>query len=694
MFTRLWQWINERWPAKPVIQTILTEELPGGASFKLTFGACALSVFVLQILTGIMQLFFFVPTADHAYISLSFLRLQVPFGWLIHNLHYWGATAMLVLVLAHMTQVYIMGSYKRPRELVWLLGSVNLLLAMLMMFAGPPLPWDEAGYWSTEVGTSIAGTVPLVGDLIKRILRGGEAMGQPTISRFFVLHVALLPALLITSILLHLVAFRRFGTVGPWQEAKRSRVGEFWPDQIYKDLIMISLVLIILLALAVFVPPSFTGPADPLDTTFVPKSEWNFLFLYQALKYFPGKLEVVGTLGIPLVLVLLLVAAPFVDKRKERNPAKRPLAMGAFLLVAVIVVGLSLIGSRSAPGVSRNAPPAKPEGAAQAPAAIPSGAGEQLVKTLGCLGCHTIGGEGGKVGPDLSAEGSTNRSGEWLAEQIRNPKSHNPASVMPAFNQLEEGQMKALIEYLQGLKTEGGKDMPASGLLSSPPAGTRAKEESESKQMEPTGMMTAAQQFVGNPRHGEKLFGQYCGSCHGPEGKGGVKNPGSADGQVPSLSPIDEELADKDPARFVAKIDPFLQNGATPPGPRPALKMPDFGRSLALTQAQISHLEAYVLSLNGVRRDEISAPGVRPVTFFFLVLAAFCLAAAGIGVYGMQTLIARPLRVVNPRSQNSKPKAAAKGGQSGQDRQSQRPGASHPPQPDQESQDDRKKQEE
>jgi ubiquinol-cytochrome c reductase cytochrome b subunit len=628
MFKRLWQWINERWPAKPVIQTLLTEEIPGGATIKFSFGACVLSVFIVQAATGLMQLFFYAPTADHAYISLSFLRTEVPFGWLIHNLHYWGATAMLVLVLVHMTQVFLWGAYKSPRELVWLLGSVNFLLAMLMMFAGSPLPWDEKGYWSTEVGTSIAGTVPLIGDLVKRILRGGEAMGQPTLSRFFVLHVAILPALLITFITLHIVAFRRFGCVGPWQEAKRTRTGPFWPDQLFKDLIMIGGIVFILLTLAVFVPPDFAGPADPLDTSFVPKSQWNFLFLFQALKYFPGRLEAVGTVGIPLVIILLLVSAPFVDRRKERNPAKRPLAVGVLVFVAAVVIGLSVMGSRSEPGESRTGEAAKTEAAAGAPAVEPSSEGEQLVKTLGCLGCHTIGGEGGKVGPDLSAEGSKGRSREWLAEQIINPKSHNPASVMPAFNALEDRQLNALVQYLQGLKSEGGAQARPTGPVSSPAVPTAAEDQTSAEKHEAGLAVSPARQFIGNPRHGAKLFRQHCESCHGPQGKGGVVNPGSDDGEVPALNPIDEQLADKEPARFVAKIDPYIQNGETPPGPQPALKMPAFGRSLTLTQAQISHLETYILNLNGVRRDESARPGLRPATFFVLAVIVF-----GLGIF-------------------------------------------------------------
>ena len=158
MLRRLWSWINVRWPVSPLLRVLFTEEFPGGPSAFYSFGSSVLFVFILQAVTGICQLFFYVPTVDHAYASLSFFRTQVPFGWLIHNLHYWGATAMVVLVLLHMMRVFLWGAYKNPRELTWLLGVVLFLLTMIMMFTGSPLPWDEKGYWATEVGTSMAGT--------------------------------------------------------------------------------------------------------------------------------------------------------------------------------------------------------------------------------------------------------------------------------------------------------------------------------------------------------------------------------------------------------------------------------------------------------------------------------------------------------------------------------------------------------
>ena len=623
MWRRLWRWVNDRWPANTVIRTLLAEDIPGGARIAYSFGSSVLFLFILQAATGIWQLIYYVPTADHAYNSVSYLRTEVPFGWLIHNLHYWGATAMVVLVLLHMTRVFIWGAYKNPRQLTWLIGTFLFLTTMSMMFFGPPLPWDEKGYWATEVGTSIAGTMPLVGTWAKRVLIGGDVMGQLTLTRFFALHVAVLPGLLAVLILLHLVSFRRFGSVGPWRQASRTRSGVFWPDQVYKDLIMAGGVFLILLALCVFSQPSFTGPADPLDTTYTPKPEWNFLFLYQALKLFPGKFEVVGTVGVPLVGILLLLCVPFIDRREERNPGKRPVAMAALFVVAVVVIALSLTGNASQPGtsgVATQAAGAAPAAAAGAPAPSTS-EGAALIQSLGCLACHTIDGRGGKVGPDLSDEGSRQHTGAWLGEQIRDPKSHDAASVMPSFKSLSDAKIQALVQYLSGLRSDAGA---AAGSASEPPAGNQMASTIQASGAETSPALS--QQYIGSAELGGRLYAANCQSCHGLEGRDNVLNPGSDDGKVPRLNPIDRKLYGRDPAAFVLSIDPLIQKGSTPSGPHPALKMPAFGTSMSLTQEQIADLEAYVLRLNGVDRGQIDRPGLRPLWLFILTAAAFGLA--------------------------------------------------------------------
>ncbi|MGB8490588.1 MAG: cytochrome b N-terminal domain-containing protein, partial [Bacteroidales bacterium] len=235
--SRLSAWFNERFPLKSTLEFIIEEDIPGGSSFFYTLGSATLFVFSLMVISGVWQLFYYVPATDHAYASVNYLRIHVPFGWLIHGIHYWGAQAMIVLVGLHMIRVFIWGAYKRPRELTWLVGVVLLLLTALMSFTGVLLPWDEVGYFAAKVGTNIAGTFPVIGNWIKKVIIGGTDMGQVTLSRFFVMHVAIIPFILLSLIIAHLVAFRQFGSVGPWGKKHKDRSDPFWPDQVFKDIL-------------------------------------------------------------------------------------------------------------------------------------------------------------------------------------------------------------------------------------------------------------------------------------------------------------------------------------------------------------------------------------------------------------------------------------------------------------------------
>ena len=165
------------------------------------------------------------PTLTQSYNSLNYLRTEVPFGWLVHGLHYWGANAMVVLVMLHLSQVFIWGAYKRPHELQWVTGVFLFFLTMTMSLTGGALPGDKRSYWLVEVASSTAGTIPLIGDLAKRLMLGGGVIGQLTISRFFILHVAIFSGMLLTLALVHLVALRKAGNAGPWDERKRERQG-------------------------------------------------------------------------------------------------------------------------------------------------------------------------------------------------------------------------------------------------------------------------------------------------------------------------------------------------------------------------------------------------------------------------------------------------------------------------------------
>ncbi len=644
MWASVKTWINDRLPVSAIVRWGLEEDIPGGSSFAYVFGSANLLLLLLLAITGVLQLFYYVPTTDHAYESVMYVRLQVPFGWLVHGLHYWCAQAFVVLVGVHMARVFIWGAYKNPRQVTWITGVLLLLLVAAIAFTGPLLAWDQLGYWAAEVGTSIAGTVPWIGDFLQRFTRGGETMGQQTLSRFFIFHVAILPTLLFALIVIHLAAFRQFGSAGSWEAEKRKQTGKFWPDQAYKDILVTSLVIIALAGLCVFWRAPITGVADPLGRSVTPKPAWNFLFLYQALKSFKGPWEVVGTVGVPLVLILLLFFVPFYDRNPERNPRKRPIAMaGGTALVALILV-LTVLGQLShplaqgtsaGPGSPRGVPPgqraraetnisAESNKSGIAPSEKAASAsiqkGQELYQSQGCAPCHKINGQGGTAGPDLSDEGNKGRSADWLATQIRNPKANDAASTMPAYPSLNQEQVENLVAYLLSLRA-GGAQMAGEQKETPPVAmGMESRQLPASGQQGPPG---EAATLIGGVRLGRALFADYCSSCHSSEGTGKVPNPGSEKGIVPGLNPIDPNLWSDDPSVFAVKIDRIIQHGSVQKGPHPAIYMPAYGDGMTLTQPQIAAIEAYVLGLNGVDRAKIIHPGVSPERFFLWTIVAF-----------------------------------------------------------------------
>lgn len=537
MLKRLKEWINERWPLSSLVRLALEEEIPGGASFAYSLGSAVLVTFTLLAVTGILQLFFYVPSTDHAYNSISYLRTRVPFGWLVHGLHYWGANVMVALVLLHVTRVFIWGAYKKPRELTWLAGVTLLLTTMAFIFTGTPLHWDQRGYWLGRMSTSLAGAAPVFGGIVEGFLRGGEEMGQLALSRLFGLHTAILPLALVALFGIHITAKRRFGSVGPWDQRRRSFKGPFWPDQVFKDAVTGTAVFFLLIVLTVFLPPAYTGLADPLDTSYIPQPEWNFIFLYQALKYFEGKLEPVGAVGVPTVLVLILVLLPFIDRNPERDPLKRPLATAGALVLAALILALSV---------------------------------------KGCLN--------------------------------------------PVFGRAPAEQRAAPVE----------KTSPAS-ILINPPLSPLKLRGDERGVIGQAGMTGAAAYIIGSVERGAAAFAKHCSSCHGPLGKSIIPNRGSQEGKVPDLNPIHRDLYDKDARTFAEIIDRFIQHGSTPAGPNPAIRMPAFGDTKALTQQEISNIEAYILHINGVDRAQIVNPGMEPRLFFILVVTAYGLVVLLLG---------------------------------------------------------------
>ncbi len=438
MASRIFEWLDSRLNLKSVERTLLDEPIPGGASWIYVFGSATLFLFVLQAITGMFLAIYYAPTPDHAYDSVQYIETQVTFGWFVRGLHHWGASGMVMAVGLHMLQVFLYGAYKPPRELMWMVGVVLLLVVMAFAFTGYLLPWDQTAYWATQIGINMVGTVPLVGSFLMKVLRGGEALGALTLSRFFAVHVLFLPAVILIGVALHLFILRRVGPAGPWDKARAATGSEtFYPRQVYMDAVVMLGVFAVIAVMAILVPFPLTDKANPSDTSFVPVPEWYFLFYYELLKLVHGPLEPLATWVLPAVFIFVLLLWPFLDRRKSRSPASRPIGMTLGVLFLVAVFSLLGVSVKNLYAVKRANP-----GAAH---------GKTLFAQFGCAACHRIHGEGGALGPDLSYEGDNRPEREWHLRHFRDPKSVSPGTMMPKFP-LTEQELNDLTSYILSLK--------------------------------------------------------------------------------------------------------------------------------------------------------------------------------------------------------------------------------------------------
>jgi len=310
-------------------------------------GGMALFLFFLQVGTGILLLFYYRPSAGEAYESVQFLMSEVEFGWLIRSIHAWGANLMIFTVFIHLFSVLLMKAYRPPREISWVSGVFLLFLALGLGFTGYLLPWNELSFFATRVGTEIPGVIPIVGDFVREVLRGGEDVTGATLTRFYALHVSVLPGLTFLLITLHVYLVQRQGMSVPpsvEREGGRKRSIPFVPDFLLRDLVGWLMALAVLAAAAAFFPAELGEKADP----FAPapegiRPEWYFMFMFQTLKYLPGRIagiegELLGVLAFGLGAVVL-VFVPFLDRasaRGERGTLWRNVALAGLLYILVL----------------------------------------------------------------------------------------------------------------------------------------------------------------------------------------------------------------------------------------------------------------------------------------------------------------------------------------------------------------------
>jgi ubiquinol-cytochrome c reductase cytochrome b subunit len=466
------RWLDERVDLKSVRRQLLDRQMPGGLTWWHTLGSATLAVFLVQITTGVVLAMYYAASPDHAYDSIRYLQEHVASGALIRGIHKWGSSAMVVLVVAHMVRVFTSGAYKYPREINWLLGVGLLFIVLGFGFTGYLLPWDQKAYWATQVGTNIAGTTPVIGGILVKLLRGGSQLGAATLSRFFSLHVLLLPLLLVSVVFLHLAIIVRQGIAprspaldagapnrtddpqypafyeAAYARSKGANV-RFWPDITAKDVVVATLVVILLVFMGHEYGAGLESPADPTDATYIPRPEWYFLPFFQLLKLVPGSMEAAVAVGVPAAMVLVLLALPFFDRRSTRSLGHRPYARISLMVAfgsCALLFGASLAETPATKVVVESGRPLNSV----------ERAGRAIFDQQQCGSCHAVAGRGGgrkEDAPPLTDIGSKH-SGAWLHSFMENPLRFHPESKMPSFGPptLSHQEIEEVTRYLVTLR--------------------------------------------------------------------------------------------------------------------------------------------------------------------------------------------------------------------------------------------------
>ena len=364
IFNAIVDWVDVRLEVKELWRQNTSGYLvPRNINKWYSLGTVLLSLFALQFLTGILLLIYYVPDVEKAFSSVERIVNEIPYGWLVRNLHAVGSNMIVVVLLLHMLSVLFMGSYKRPRELTWLSGFVIFNIALVLCLTGYLLPWSQLSFWATTVATDAAGAVPVIGPDIVEFLRGGPSVGAQTLGRFFALHVVVLPLGLLGLIGFHLFCVRKIGISRPpfGKGARPARVGKvfthekhedgipFFPEYTIEEFAMVCFFLAALIAVTffapqLFIPPDALEPADPFVTPEHIKPEWYFLWAYQTLKIFPSKFLGLAAQGALMTFLALL---PFLDRGEERRPARRPVFVTIYVLMLILMIAISIWGHYS-----------------------------------------------------------------------------------------------------------------------------------------------------------------------------------------------------------------------------------------------------------------------------------------------------------------------------------------------------------
>jgi ubiquinol-cytochrome c reductase cytochrome b subunit len=453
---RLLAWLDDRSGLITATRRALEHPVPPRTGWWYVFGSATFIAFVLQVATGIALATAYVPSSGQAYDSLKFISEQALLGRFLRGMHYFGASAMVLLIGIHVSRTYLMGAFKYPRELNWLTGAVLLLLTLALAFTGQLLRWDQNAVWSVIVGAAQAGRMPVIGGDIARFILAGDTIGGATLSRFFAFHVFFIPAIVFAFVGLHLALVLRHGI------SERPRKGEhvdpatyrgryaellhregvpFWPDAAWRDVVFGAAVVATIVVLALVVgPPPLDKPPDPSILQAYPRPDWYFLWYFAVLALAPQNLENFIIVAGPLVFGAILLLLPLAN-RGARSVRERPLAAVLVVFMWTVILTFWFAGHRADWSPNFEVPPLPATVVRSTDPAITEGA--RLFHEKGCEFCHAIEGYGGKRGPDLS-DVRSRMAPDQIAARITNGSQSMPAYA----RMLTPEQVRMLVAFL------------------------------------------------------------------------------------------------------------------------------------------------------------------------------------------------------------------------------------------------------
>jgi ubiquinol-cytochrome c reductase cytochrome b subunit len=452
---------------KSIRQTVEHPVPRDTASWCYVFGSAALTVFILQIVTGILLALIYVPSAGEAWSSLQVLNHSISLGWFIRGLHGWGSNFMVAIVLIHMVQVFLFGAYKFPRELTWIVGVLLLLVTLGMAFTGQVLRFDQDAYWGLGIGASIVSRVPIIGPWAVNLMLGGPIIAGATLSRFFALHVFVIPGLLIAFVGVHLLMVLKLG-INEWpmpgrivrratylkeyHELTHKDGIAFVPYAVWKDVLFSGFILLSIAICAVWLGPF--GPGGQPDPTIIqtsPRPDFFFLWLYALLSFLPPSAETPILLIGPAIAIIALLALPFIAGEGEKSWKRRPIAVLAILLIAVALGTLTQLGEHT---------PWSPVMDAWSSFPIPSQylggrtalehRGALVFQAKQCRACHSLDDQGGQRGPALDRVALRLTEDQLIRQVIQG------GGNMPAYGKnLSPAETTALVAFLKTLHPAG-----------------------------------------------------------------------------------------------------------------------------------------------------------------------------------------------------------------------------------------------